>query len=189
MKKLVCALLAMIMLLGLTACGEKEASSVDDTEEVVSETVVEEPEEDIDEEVVEEPDVEEETADLEDEIEEEAAMVEEELETETEIEVAETEPTETTTSSEEMVDGMRVSFKEAMDSYEAFYDEYVEFMKKYKESSDTTSMLDDYMDILNQANEFNSKMAEWDDGNMNDAELKYYLEVTSRVTQKLAEVA
>lgn len=31
-----------------------------------------------------------------------------------------------------MVDGMRVSFKEAMDSYEKFFDEYVAFMKNIK---------------------------------------------------------
>ena len=35
-----------------------------------------------------------------------------------------------------------------MDSYEAFFDEYVEFMKKYKDSDDPTSMLADYADYM-----------------------------------------
>ncbi len=34
--------------------------------------------------------------------------------------------------------------KASMDSYEQFFDQYVEFMKKYKDSGDSISMLADY---------------------------------------------
>lgn len=34
----------------------------------------------------------------------------------------------------ELVDGMRPEFKEEMDNYEAFYDEYCDIMKKYVEN-------------------------------------------------------
>ena len=38
-----------------------------------------------------------------------------------------------------------VEFKSAMDSYEAFFDEYVAFMKKYSQSNGTDmSLLNDY---------------------------------------------
>lgn len=51
---------------------------------------------------------------------------------------------------EELVDGMRPEFKEAMDSYEAF--------------------------------------EEWDEAEMNEAELKYYLDVNNRVMQNIVDV-
>ena len=48
---------------------------------------------------------------------------------------------------EELVDGMRPEFKEAMDSYEAFYDEYCDFIKKY---NDNPSELKYYLDVNNR---------------------------------------
>lgn len=81
--------------------------------------------------------------------------------TETETtEVTETESTEnsattsTDTESSTQTDAtvsstdIRPEFKEAMDNYEAFFDEYCEFMKKYNESDDTTSLLADYASYM-----------------------------------------
>lgn len=60
-----------------------------------------------------------------------------------------------------MVDGMRVSFKEAMDSYEKFFDEYVAFMKKYQESDNATEMLSDYLKFMEQYSEMTKR---WKNG-------------------------
>lgn len=89
----------------------------------------------------------------------------------------------------EMVDGMRVEFKEAMDSYEAFYDEYCEFMKAYKEDSSNLELISEYADMNEKLIEMDEKFENWEDEDLNDAEMKYYLEVTTRITQKLLEVA
>lgn len=102
----------------------------------------------------------------------------------TEYEDTSTIPTEATV----LVDGMRPEFKEAMDSYEAFYDEYCDFMKKYSETPSDFTLLLEYADMMTKAVEMDAKFEKWDDEEMNDAEMKYYLEVSTRVMQKLVDV-
>lgn len=100
---------------------------------------------------------------------------------------APTEPEKETES--DLVDGMRPEFKEAMDSYEAFYDEYCEFMKAYSENPYDLTLLGQYAEIVEKATEAEEAFEEWDNDDLNDAELKYYLEVSSRISQKLLDVA
>lgn len=92
-------------------------------------------------------------------------------------------------SSEELIDGMRPEFKEAMDSYEAFYDEYCDLMEQYKEDPTNTQLLTKYTDMLSKAIEMNEAFDTWDQSELNKAELKYYLEVQNRVMQKIVDVA
>lgn len=100
---------------------------------------------------------------------------------------------ENTTSVDEkeqdLVDGMRPEFKEAMDSYEKFYDKYCDFMKKYAEDPSDLTMLAEYADMMSKAADMSEKFDAWDEDEMNNAELKYYLEVNNRVVQKLLEVS
>lgn len=98
---------------------------------------------------------------------------------------------EPTTSNEKtnLVNGMRPEFKEAMESYEAFYDEYCAFMKKYKKNPSDLTLLSQYADMVSKLAEMDEKFEAWNENEMNDAELKYYLEVSNRITQKLLEVA
>lgn len=90
----------------------------------------------------------------------------------------------------DLIDGMRPEFKEAMDSYEAFFDEYVAFMEKYAASdgSDLT-LLTDYADYMSKYADMMADLEEWDSADMNTAETAYYIEVQSRISQKLLEVA
>ncbi len=101
----------------------------------------------------------------------------------------ETEAPKDETPAENLVDGMRPEFKEALDSYEDFFDEYCAFMKKMKDNPDDLSLLGEYTEYLTQYSETMEKMGELDDGEMNDAELKYYLEVTNRINEKLLDAA
>lgn len=101
----------------------------------------------------------------------------------------ETEVSEEDKLAENLVDGMRPEFKEAIDSYEDFFDEYCDFMKKFNESPDDLSLLGEYIEYMTQYSVTMEKMNELDDGEMNDAEMKYYLEVTTRINQKLIDVA
>ncbi|MBQ0005168.1 MAG: hypothetical protein KBS68_04815 [Clostridiales bacterium] len=76
-------------------------------------------------------------------------------------------------------------FKKMMDEYEAFMDEYIAFMKKYESSDDTTSMMSDYMSIMSKYADFADKVDAVDEDSLSDADYEYYIDVTSRVSQKL----
>lgn len=91
-------------------------------------------------------------------------------------------------ANEGSVDGIRPEFKEAMDSYEAFYNEYCDIIKKYSENPSDTELLTSYTDMLAKAAEMTEKFEAWEENEMNNAELKYYLDVNNRVTKKLLEV-
>ena len=85
---------------------------------------------------------------------------------------------------------MRPEFKEAMDSYEAFFDEYVAFMEKYAASDgNDLSLLSDYASYMSKYADMMADLEAWDSADMNTAETAYYIEVQSRISQKLLEVA
>lgn len=84
--------------------------------------------------------------------------------------------------------GIRPDFKEAMDAYEAFYDEYCDFMKKYSENPTDLDLILEYTDILATAEEMDEAFDKWESEDLTDEELKYYLEVNTRVMQKLVDV-
>ena len=92
-------------------------------------------------------------------------------------------------ASEANTEEIRTDFKEAMDSYEAFYDKYCEFMKKYNANPTDIELISAYGDIMTEMVEMSEKFESWKEGDLNAEELKYYLEVNSRVTQKLAELS
>lgn len=80
------------------------------------------------------------------------------------------------------------SWKEVLNDYEAWVDQYVAFMKKYKNasSSDAAAMMSDYSDMLAKQTEWTEKIDKLDDDLKGD-DLKYYLEVTARCNTKMAE--
>lgn len=116
-------------------------------------------------------------------------------------EKTETKPEDTTSKEEiiveeenesdttELVDGMRPEFKEAMDSYEAFYDEYCDFMVKYKANPTDTKLITEYADMMKKVVDMDEKFKAWESNDLNNEELKYYIEVSSRIVQKMLEVA
>lgn len=71
--------------------------------------------------------------------------------------------------------------------YEEFMDEYVAFMKKYQTATDTSSMLMDYLAFMQKYSDFSEKANAYDTNEMSNADAAYYLEVTSRVSQKLLQ--
>ncbi len=81
------------------------------------------------------------------------------------------------------------NFKETMDSYEAFIDEYVEFMNKYQESDDTAAMLADYSEFVSKYKDYATKIDEINEDELSAADLAYYIEVTGRVNSKLASIS
>lgn len=115
---------------------------------------------------------------------------EEETETETQTEASTELVTETQVQTEQIAetnsDGIRPEFKEAMDSYEAFFDKYVDFMNNY-DSSDVT-LVAKYAEYLAQYADMMDKMDKMGDDAMNDAETSYFIKVQSNVLAKLATV-
>lgn len=84
--------------------------------------------------------------------------------------------------------GIHPEFKEAMDSYEAFYDEYCDIMKKYMENPTDLTILSQYSECLEKAEEFDEKIDDIDEDSLTPEEDAYYLEVTGRVLAKMLEI-
>lgn len=77
-------------------------------------------------------------------------------------------------------------FKATMDAYEAFYDDYLAFMKKYNSGTgDMMAMLNDYMDMLAKMEEWSNKIDAIDETKLTPADDAYYLLVTLRIENKL----
>ena len=100
-----------------------------------------------------------------------------------------TEPSTEATTKTNLVNGMRPEFKEAMDSYEAFFDEYCDFMEKYSKNPNDLGLLSDYADFMSKYFDYMEKLENWEDEDLNDAELRYYTEVTLRIEKRLLSVA
>lgn len=81
------------------------------------------------------------------------------------------------------------SVKEAMDSYEAFVDEYIAFMQKYETSSDASGMLMEYMNYMTKYADLTEKIENMEDQDMSDADYAYYTEVLLRCSQKMLQAA
>lgn len=103
------------------------------------------------------------------------------------VETIAQEPTETIDNSSDS-NGIRPEFKEAMDSYEAFFDEYVAFMETYMDSNDPISMMGDYTEMMLQYVETMGELEDIDEEELSEAEALYYAEVMLRINQKLLEI-
>lgn len=89
---------------------------------------------------------------------------------------------------QENTSGLRSDFKAAMDSYEAFVDEYVAFMEKYNNNPSDIGLIADYASYMRKYADFAKKFEQWENEDLNDDELAYYIEVQTRVNQKLLDV-
>ena len=62
-------------------------------------------------------------------------------------------------------------------------------MKKYKANPNDLGLLSELGGMLEELSDMEENFAKWEGEDMNDAEMKYYLEVSSRVASKMLEVA
>ncbi len=96
---------------------------------------------------------------------------------------------EKTEKKAESTGGVDPDLKAYLDSYEAFMDDYVKFMKKYQSGTgDTMSMLTEYTEMLGKYQDFATKIEAYDTSKMSDADYKYYMEVTTRVLNKMSSI-
>ena len=85
-------------------------------------------------------------------------------------------------------DEVNADFKNTMDAYEDFFNEYVDFMKKYKDSDDVVGMMADYTEYMSKYADMMSKMDEIDTDDLSAADAAYYAEVYARILDKISEV-
>ncbi len=93
-----------------------------------------------------------------------------------------------TESDDEFTDELRPDFKAAMDSYENYMQKYCDFMKNFDPNSMDINYLSEYSALMQEYYEMTKAFEAWESDDLNNAELKYYLEVTNRVNQMLLEV-
>ncbi len=101
-----------------------------------------------------------------------------------------TKPAENNTDSSASIStgGVDPDLKAFLDSYEEFVDEYVDFMKKYMANPTDLSLMGEYTDMLSKLSDFETKLDKYDSKDMSTEDAAYYLEVTTRCTQKMLEI-
>lgn len=109
----------------------------------------------------------------------------------TEVTEPSAETTESTTepATEAVSTGVTPEFKATMDAYEAFFDEYVDFMQKFTSSENTLGMMTQYASMMARYAETMSALDEIDSDSLSEADALYYMEVALRITKKLADIA
>ena len=85
-------------------------------------------------------------------------------------------------------DSLRPDFKKAMDSYEALMDEYISFMKKYKDNPTDSQILSSYANYMKKYTQAMRDFENWKSNTINTTEANYYIEVQTRINKKLIEI-
>ena len=80
------------------------------------------------------------------------------------------------------------SFRQAMDKYEAFFDEYIAFMERYKQNSNDMSLFSEYTDYLKRYTDFIKELQNIDSSSLSYADAFYYAEVSARIYKKLEAI-
>lgn len=85
--------------------------------------------------------------------------------------------------------GVDPDFKATMDSYESFMNEYVDFMNVYNsDPNNVVGMLAEYNDMMQEYSDYMSTIDAIDESSLSGANLQYYIDVTTRVNQRLLTI-
>jgi len=109
--------------------------------------------------------------------------------------VAQTEDTDEETDEDTDVDSgdengdIDPELKKFLDSYEAFMDEYIEFLVKYEESPNDITLITEYATMQIKYAEFVKTCENYEAEEMSEADSAYYLEVITRINQKLIDAS
>ena len=72
-----------------------------------------------------------------------------------------------------------------MDSYEAFFDEWIQFMTTYNAEGNPLGMLAEYTQMMTRYSEMMSRMDAIDETTLTPEQQQYFLEVQGRINEKL----
>ena len=175
MKKILIGVLVILALMMLKTCGGSGSSKPAET--TAAETTV-----------ATEAETKAETtaAAIETEAETEPETIEETKAPETTDEETTEAPTEAPTAA---ANGISPDFKAAMDSYEAYFDEYVEVMQQMKTNPSNLALLGKYAEFMSSYADTMDKFDALESQDMTNEEAAYYAEVSARITQKLLKAA
>ena len=84
-------------------------------------------------------------------------------------------------------DSSSSDIRKAIDSYEAFFDEYIAFMEKYKRNPSDLQLLADYMKFVDQYEKTMNELDALNDTDMSAADREYYLDAMNRINKKLLD--
>ena len=96
-------------------------------------------------------------------------------------ELPEAETVPETADAEQETAGVSPSFKQTMDDYEAFFDEYIEFYKNYLANPTDMNLLMQYATFMSKYETTMNSMENLDTSNLSSADYAYYIEVTARI--------
>ncbi len=97
------------------------------------------------------------------------------------------EPTDAPAETPLADDSIRPEIKEAIDSYEEFFKEYVDFMASY--DANDLSAMGSYLSFLQQYADTMQKLDDMDEQDLTDAENAYLTQAMLRIDQMLLDVA
>ena len=72
-----------------------------------------------------------------------------------------------------------------MDEYEAFFDEYVEFMQKYSSSDNPVALMSEYLEFMQKYTKYMEALDAIDESTLSDADALYFAQVNLRIEEKL----
>ncbi len=80
-------------------------------------------------------------------------------------------------------------FRATMDAYEAFMNEYCDFMETYSsDSSNVVAMATDYANMMSRYSDMTEQIDAIDESSLSAEDLAYYTEVMGRVNARLLEI-
>ena len=98
---------------------------------------------------------------------------------------------ETFEEQQEVIDNnsIRPEFKKSMEDYEAFFDEYIEFLNAFKQDSTSLSMLAEYAEFMSKYEKAMRELDSINESELTDAEDRLFLETQLRISNKLNQAA
>ncbi len=81
------------------------------------------------------------------------------------------------------------NFRDTVDAYEACINEYIDFVKKYQNSTDQAAMMSDYAALMEKYQTFSEKFNSIDTSALDADDYAYYVEVMNRCNEKMQEAA
>ena len=76
-----------------------------------------------------------------------------------------------------------------MEEYEAFYDQYIDFMIKYQNSDNSMAMMTDYLSLMGKLAEWEAAIDKIDEKELSTEEALLFNEVNLRIATKLNKAA
>lgn len=103
---------------------------------------------------------------------------------------SQTEPQSSSSNASSTDTSSNTSWRQVLSEYEAWFNKYIDFMVKYKNTTDTTAklpMLEDYSKLVSEMTEWTQKLDSVK-GDLSASDLNEYIQTINRINQRLSEL-